>query len=432
MKRFCILTTSLFLIFVLVACGSNEDSYDESAYLGQQVIVVATTPAPTMWTPNMPPPANPYALRTYAWPPPTAPFELEIDQNGMLSASPTVSAAIDADGTLWAWGSHGRGGLGQVDTESALRPVRIMQNMAYVHLSGAMSQAIDESGMLWQWGMEINPRDFVNHDRQIGVPYSIMENTVMLGFDREERFYVLTKSGEFRSWSYWSGRNLHIDLTQAAQGSSRTESTWAVEPSRVLTGIRQFSSNENANLLALVTYTDELHLLGFIFTDIFLPLDGSIMSNVARASVGQNFVLSLTNDGRLYAFGDNSYGQIGTGSDTARYREMQFIMDNVVHIYAGADNAFAITSDGRLYGWGNNNMGKLGDGTTTEHRHPVFIMDNVNNVAAGTRHTLAITNDGRLYGWGENRAGQLGQGEGGGGFYHSPVFIMDNVKTVQR
>jgi alpha-tubulin suppressor-like RCC1 family protein len=68
----------------------------------------------------------------------------------------------------------------------------------------------------------------------------------------------------------------------------------------------------------------------------------------------------------------------------------------------------AITNDGSLFAWGNNRRGQLGDGTTTDRLSPVQIMSDVVVVSAGGAHTMAITSEGNLFAWGENFHGQLG------------------------
>lgn len=56
----------------------------------------------------------------------------------------------------------------------------------------------------------------------------------------------------------------------------------------------------------------------------------------------------------------------------------------------------AILNDGTLWGWGYNDYGQLGDGTTTERKRPVKIADNVRDVACFEDYTIYITEDGEL------------------------------------
>ena len=63
-------------------------------------------------------------------------------------------------------------------------------------------------------------------------------------------------------------------------------------------------------------------------------------------------------------------------------------------IAAGRSHSLAIGSDGNLYAWGDNSDGELGDGTTTDHDTPevIALPTGVTPVAiaAGDYHSLVI------------------------------------------
>ena len=75
-------------------------------------------------------------------------------------------------------------------------------------------------------------------------------------------------------------------------------------------------------------------------------------------------------------------------------------------------HAMVLRKDGTLWAWGENTVGQLGDGTTTNCSAPVQIGETGEwaSVSAGYRRTVAIKRDGTLWAWGENRVGQLGDG----------------------
>ena len=104
-------------------------------------------------------------------------------------------------------------------------------------------------------------------------------------------------------------------------------------------------------------------------------------------------------------------------------------------ISAGPNRSMAITEDGALWAWGNNQSGVLGDGTGITRHYPVSIMDNAAAVSTGTVHSMAIDENGVLWSWGANTAGgDFAQGVVGDGTMtqhrFSPVSIFEDVAHI--
>ncbi|HEX8326943.1 MAG TPA: hypothetical protein VF629_05345 [Hymenobacter sp.] len=145
----------------------------------------------------------------------------------------------------------------------------------------------------------------------------------------------------------------------------------------------------------------------------------------AQVAVGSSHTLALTTDGRLYAWGSNTDGQLGDGTKTPHHRPAVVRLPPSAagarwkQIAAGTSHSLALATDGRLFAWGNNNHGELGNGFSIDRATPVEVAlphsaanTSWAQVVAGNNHTLALTNDGRLYAWGSNDYGQLGDGSG--------------------
>jgi len=157
------------------------------------------------------------------------------------------------------------------------------------------------------------------------------------------------------------------------------------------------------------------------------------------AGVGHN--AAITNCGSLWTWGRNVFGELGDGTGGAGCLDGRddklipvSVMQNVVQVSVGSMHTMAITDDGSLWGWGRNNFGELGDGTTISRTRPIKIMDDVIQVSAGEYHSMAIKSDGTLWGWGNNMFGQLGNGSVGKNLLEGnelrPIKIMDNVIQV--
>jgi len=120
-------------------------------------------------------------------------------------------------------------------------------------------------------------------------------------------------------------------------------------------------------------------------------------------------------DGTLWAWGGNQYGQLGLGDRVARRRPTQIGRgDDWVAAGTGfSETVLAVKSDGSLWAWGRNECGELGLADTVARDRPVRVphVADCASVAVGGLFSLAIDRDGALWAWGRNNLGQLGLGE---------------------
>jgi uncharacterized protein YjdB len=131
-------------------------------------------------------------------------------------------------------------------------------------------------------------------------------------------------------------------------------------------------------------------------------------------AAGTTHSLAITSDGQLWAWGENTYGQLGLGDKTNRLVPVRVGNDSDwLSVFAGGMHSFAIKTDGSLWGWGYNSNGQLGLGDTFERVSPVMVGSYTNwvGIGAGYGHTLGIRADGSLWSWGYNSNGQLGFGD---------------------
>jgi alpha-tubulin suppressor-like RCC1 family protein len=150
-----------------------------------------------------------------------------------------------------------------------------------------------------------------------------------------------------------------------------------------------------------------------------LPVKVKLPSGIKIISVraGCSDSLALSSHGRVYAWGDNSYGQLGDGTTNERTVPVRVKLPRGVHvtaIRAGCWDNLALTANGRVYAWGDNSLGELGDGTNRDRHRPVLVRmpggTRILAISAGCGHNLAMTSGRRLLAWGSNQFGQLGNG----------------------
>ena len=132
---------------------------------------------------------------------------------------------------------------------------------------------------------------------------------------------------------------------------------------------------------------------------------------------------------QLFAWGNNSYGQLGDGTATSRSLP-ESMASNVVTATLGADHSLFLKNDGTLWGTGFNGDGELGDTNTTSTDNAVFVSSNVVAAAGGVWHSLFVKNNGTLWAMGQNYDGQLGNGTTSTSPQTVPLCVASNVVAV--
>ena len=122
-------------------------------------------------------------------------------------------------------------------------------------------------------------------------------------------------------------------------------------------------------------------------------------------------------NGKLYACGNNYYGQLGNGTTTNSSTLVQMINNTTktpVSVSWGEYHTVVLMSDKTIYCCGYNSFGQLGNGTFTDRSTLVQMTNNTgttpSSVSCGTYHTVVLMIDDTIYACGSGGFGQLGNG----------------------
>ena len=146
-------------------------------------------------------------------------------------------------------------------------------------------------------------------------------------------------------------------------------------------------------------------------TNSTVPVQVSGLTAAVGVAGGTAHSVAVKSDGTVWDWGRGSDGQLGNNTTSDSHVPVQVSgMSGAVGVAARADTSIAVKSDGTVWGWGSDAQGQLGNNSTTDSSVPVQAsgITGVVAVAEGYRFTLAVKSDGTVWTWGANGSGQLG------------------------
>jgi alpha-tubulin suppressor-like RCC1 family protein len=246
-----------------------------------------------------------------------------------IAAGTYHSMALKKDGTVWMWGSDQFGQLGN-GIGSSWTPVQVngLSGVTAIAATGYSSFALKNDNTLWAWGYNLAGELGIGNNSPSNLPVQVsgLSNiTAVTG--TFANVYAIKNDGTVWAW----GSNTYHQLGNNID----------------------FSSN--------------------------IPRQVIGISGVKTITGGFQHSLALKNDGTVWAWGNNSAGQLGNGaidSNSIYVHTPTKVLElsGVREITGGGTHSLAIKNDGTVWAWGYNLYGQLGNGTNTEfYTTPVIV-----------------------------------------------------------
>jgi alpha-tubulin suppressor-like RCC1 family protein len=317
-----------------------------------------------------------------------------------LAAGQLHGCAIDDDGTLFCWGAGDRNGI--EGFEDLAEPERVLAASSdWTRVSAGLQEtcAIRESGELFCWGQipAQEPTEATDW-QQVSVGGS---HVCAIKTDRSLYCWGRGFEGQLGHGAFASSSSPVREASEAddwihvAAGRSHT--------CAIREGGALYCWGRGANG-RLGTGSDD---------DIAEPeREASLATSWARVSAGELHTCALTDDGRIFCWGDGREGRLGTGSEQDRPLPAQeaTLADDWVELSTSHEHSCAIKAEGTLFCWGRGASGRLGTGSAANALIPRQEQSRAANwsaVSAAYEHTSALKADGRLKSWGSGLSSRL-------------------------
>jgi len=290
----------------------------------------------------------------------------------MVAAGNSHSLALKSDGTVWAWGSNSSGQLGNGTSgtnKSSAAKISNLDNVTIIAGGYSYSLALKGDGTVWAWGYNAYGQ-LGNGTTGTAINPVQVSNLTGVTAIAGGGFHSLALKSDGTVWAW--GRNNSGQLGNGSSGTGKDESS---------------------------------------------PVQVTGISGVIAIAAGYYHSLALKNDGTVWAWGRNNYGQLGIESDAYDSNSPVQVsgLTQMIAIAGGYEHSLALKNDGTVLAWGNNLHGQLGVGTSgvgVNKKAPVQTigLSGVTAIAGGYYHSLALKSDSTVQAWGSNSIGELGIG----------------------
>lgn len=302
-----------------------------------------------------------------------------------ISANRGFACALESTGSVACWGNNVHGQLGDGTKANRFEPVQVQRLSDVIQVATGYQHAcaVTRGGQVQCWGEnadgQLGKSEGGIYTRPQRVPSLSRPVQVAAG---SASTCARLKSGHVECW----GTNAFGELGRG-QGPSALKTS--PRPARVkgLSNVIDISGyadhycavTDEGNVMCWGGKTDlsprELRRRDRRL-DANLPVEplpdiGAIdevpgIDGIQRVAVGKEYSCALEDAGQVYCWGENTYAQHGSGSQSDRDDPSPMAgVTNAIRVTAGSRNTCVIVSDGRTLCAGANKQGEIGNGGTS-------------------------------------------------------------------
>jgi alpha-tubulin suppressor-like RCC1 family protein len=267
-----------------------------------------------------------------------------------VGAGEYYSLAVQ-DGGVYAWGFNLDGALGVAGVDRSSTPIAVIglgSGVTAVAAGKSHSMAL-QNGAVYAWGYNGNGAlgDGTTNSSDTPVAVSAPLTSGVTAIAVGNQFSLAIKNGGVWAWG----------VGELANGSGKYPTPVAVTGlesgvTAIAAGLQSSLAVQNGGVYAWGTTGDSP-----------IALTG-LGSGVTAVAAGRYHSLAVRNGG-VYAWGLNNYGQLGDGTTTDHSTPEQIDpadLHDIIAVAAGQNCSYALSNDGSLWDWGLNGFGNLGLG----------------------------------------------------------------------
>ena len=323
-----------------------------------------------------------------------------------ISSGAYHTIAIAHDGTLWAWGYNANGQVGNNTNLNQVNPVQISTDTDWVFVGAGYyhSFAIKANGTLWGWGYNAFGQLGNSQTSDRITPTQIGTASDWQSISGGENFSVAIKTNS-TIWTVGSNSSGQLgtgnNFDRSSFGQLGTLSDWSQAAAgrfhviALKTDGKLYAWGNNLN--------GQLSNGGFGATlDIPTLVTTTGTANFIKVTASPNASLALRQDNSLWIAG------LIASTNTTFFQQFAF-PTTWSNVSAGANHIIGAKSDGTLWAYGNNSLGQISQPGFSGVNSPYQVTGTNFSTELGTNFysSLVLKNDGGLYSFGQNHVGQL-------------------------